>query len=134
MKRNYYKVLSTLLVLSIISHTLYAQGRYINLNMGYGWRFSSQNIGFLDFYNNTNGITFNSYEQIDVSLGKGLNLGVAIGRMFNKNMGAELRVSYLMGNRFNAKDEYVGGVRDLTLSSRMLRIIPTLVIASGLKK
>jgi outer membrane protein W len=134
MKKNVSKVLFTFLVLSMALNTLYAQGPYVNLHTGYGLRMSSQNISFLSFENITSGANSNTYEQIDVSLGKGLNLGGAIGYMFNKNIGAELGVSYLIGSKYEAKDEYVGGVRDLTLSAKMLRINPTLVIASGFEK
>jgi hypothetical protein len=51
-----------------------------------------------------------------------------------KILGPRLGVSYLIGSKYEAKDEYVGGVRDLTLSAKMLRIKPTLVIASGFEK
>ncbi len=131
MKKNVSKVLFTFLVLSMALNTLSAQGPYVNLHAGYGLSTSSQNISFLSFENSTTGNNSSTFEQIDVSLGKGLNLGGAIGYMFNKNIGAEIGVSYLIGSKYEAKNEYVGGVRDLTLSAKMLRIKPTLVIASG---
>jgi hypothetical protein len=134
MKRNYFKVLLTLLVLNIFSPILYAQGRYINLNMGYGWSMSSQNISFLDFFNKSGPYNNATYEQIDVSFGKGLNGEYAYGYMFNKNIGAEFGISYLFGGKYEAKDKYNGEKINLTLSSKMLRIKPAIVIASGFEK
>ena len=67
-----------------------------------------------------------------VSFGKGLNFGGTFGVMFNENIGAELGLSYLLGGKSEAKDIYPMGTTDYTLSSNMFRIIPSLVIASGL--
>ncbi len=109
---------------------LFAQGAYININAGYGLSMSSLN--FIDFYNYTEGINSSTDERVNVSLGKGLNVGGAFGYMFNKNIGAELGISYLLGGKSKAKDKYLGGKTDYTLSAKMLRINPSIVIASGL--
>jgi hypothetical protein len=93
---------------------------------------SSQNPGFLDFYNYTGGQSSSTVEQVNVSLGKGLNFGGTIGFMFNENIGAELGISYLLGGKSEAKDSYPGGTTDYTISSKMLRINPSIVIAAGL--
>jgi len=38
-----------------------------------------------------------------------------------------------MGGKSKAKDQYSGGTTDYTVSSKMLRVIPAIVIASGLE-
>jgi hypothetical protein len=118
----------------LFANNLFAQGAYVNINAGYGLSMSSQNLYFFDFYNSTSGSNSYTEEQVNVSLGKGLNVGGAFGYMFNKNIGAELGISYLLGGKSKAKDTYIGGTTDYTLSSKMLRINPTLVIASGFEK
>jgi len=115
-------------VISLFVNNLFAQGAYININTGYGLNMSSQNLA--NFNNLTVGSNSSTYEQVNVSLGKGLNLGGAFGYMFNENIGAELGISYLLGAKSKAKDIYPGGTTDYTLSSKMLRINPSLVIAS----
>ncbi|RLD60921.1 MAG: hypothetical protein DRJ05_03670 [Bacteroidetes bacterium] len=126
------KKLSTILIVSVIAlftGNLFAQGAYVNINAGYGFSMSSQNID--GFYNETSGSNSSTIEQVNVSLGKGLNFGGTFGFMFNDNVGAELGVSYLMGGKATAKDEYTGGTTDYTMSSNMLRFIPSVVIAAG---
>ena len=121
-------------VISLFAKNLFAQGAYVHVNAGFGLEMSSQNISYFDFYNNTRGTTTNTNEQVNLSFGKGLNVGGALGYMFNNNIGAELGVSYLIGGKSKAKDIYTGGTTDYTLSSKMLRINPSLVIASGFDK
>lgn len=115
--------------ISLFAMNLFAQGTYVNINAGYGLNMGSQNIdGFSNYTSGTNSVT---YEQVNVSLGKGLNVGAAFGYMFNKNIGAELGISYLLGGKSKAKDDYTGGTTDYTVSAKMLRINPSIVIASG---
>jgi hypothetical protein len=134
MKNNYFQMFLMLIVISLFANNLFAQGAYVNINAGYGLNMSSQNLYYFDFYNTTSGSNSSTSEQVNVSLGKGLNLGGAFGYMFNKNIGAELGISYLLGGKSKAKDTYTGGTTDYTLSSKMFRIIPSLVIASGFEK
>lgn len=121
-------------VISLFTNNLLAQGAYVNLNAGYGLIMSSQNLEFFGFYNYTSESDSYTAEQINVSLGKGLNFGGAFGYMFNKNIGAELGISYLLGDKFKAKETYSGVTNNLTLSSKMLRINPSFVIAAGFEK
>ncbi len=128
---------NTLLILFgiiVFSTTLTAQGAYININAGYGFNMSSQNLDLFEFYNSSSTDNSSTEEQVYVSLGKGLNFGGTFGYMFNKNIGAELSVSYLLGGESKAKDTYTGGTTEYTLSAKMLRFNPSLVVASGLEK
>jgi opacity protein-like surface antigen len=114
-----------------------AQGLYANLNFGYGFALSSQNIP--DFYNYTRKASTvgysRTYEQVNVSLGKGLNLGGTIGYMFNKNVGIDLGLSYLLGGQTKATDLYEdGSSSEYLISAKMFRINPSIVVASGLDK
>lgn len=128
------KLLSLITVFACILcvNNLFGQGAYININAGYGFNMSSQNLYYFDFYNYTSTSNSSTSEQVYVSLGKGLNFGGAFGYMFNENIGAELGISYLLGGKSSAKDDYQDGTTDYTLSSNMLRINPSLVISSGL--
>lgn len=122
-------------VISLFANNLFAQGAYLNVNAGYGLQMSSQNLYYFDFNNYTSGNNSTTHEQVNVSLGKGLNFGGAFGYMFNPNLGAEVGVSYLIGGKSNAVDMWSSGGRtEYTLSSKMLRINPSLVISSGLEK
>lgn len=118
-----------LFVLILATSRVYGQGGYLNINAGYGFQMSSGNLG--NFYNFSTTNSSNTYKQINLSLGKGFNFGGAIGYMFNKNIGSEIGISYLVGAKSKAQDIYVGGQTDYKLSARMLRINPSLVISSG---
>ena len=83
-----------------------------------------------------------TYEQVAFSLGKGVNLGATVGYMFNEHIGAELGLSYLIGGETASSYSsseispfYSETVSIETLtSSKMLRIIPSLVLSAGGEK
>jgi len=117
----------------LISSNIYAQKAYISLHTGYSLKSSSQST-----YNTTaksNNST--SIEHVNLSLGKGVNIGGTFGYMFYNNMGAELGLSYLIGSKtkatsINAYDTtsnyYTKG--DIDISSKMLLINPSFIIKS----
>jgi hypothetical protein len=127
------KTLLIVFVIALFTNGLFAQGAYISFKAGYGHSMSTQNLEFLDFYNETSGTNSTTYEQVNISLGKGLNFGGTFGYMFTKNIGTEISTSWLLGSKSKAQYQYPGGTTDYTISSNMLRIIPSIVIASGLE-
>lgn len=129
--KNFLQKFLVFSVISLFSITLFAQGIYVKVNTSYGFGMSSQNLEAFGFYNLTEGINTDTYEQVNVSLGRGLVLGATLGNMFNENIGVELGLSYLLGGKSKAKHTWPGGTADIALSSRMIRINPSLVVASG---
>ena len=137
MKKNYFKILLVVFVINLLSAPLlFAQGAYLNINSGYATSMSSQNLS--GFENSTFEFYSNSYsmksEQINFSFGKGLNFGADFGYMFNKNLGAEIGVSYLIGGNTISTLTQPNNSTEITVSSKMLRINPSLVITSGFEK
>jgi hypothetical protein len=133
MKKNYFKMLFLIFVINLLSAPLlFAQGAYLNINSGYATSMSTQNLSGFENY------TFDSYsmksEQINFSFGKGLNFGADFGYMFNKNLGAEIGVSYLIGGNTISTRTQPNYTSEMTISSKMLRINPSLVITSGFEK
>ena len=112
MKSNYFKMLFLIFVISLTTNNLFAQGAYVNANFGYGFMMSSQNINYFSFYNFSAGNNSATLEQINVSLGKGVNAGATFGYMFNNHVGAELGISYLFGAKSKAMDTYPSGTTD----------------------
>jgi hypothetical protein len=104
------------------------------VNGGYNCRLSSENISFFSFYDYTQSANSYTSDQINVSLGRGVSFGGAWGYMFSEKAGIELAVSCLRGSKYKAKDEYPGGHSEYELSSRMLRIMPSLVLSVGAEK
>ena len=137
MKKNYFKMLFLIFVINLLSAPLlFAQGAYLNINSGYATSMSSQNLsGFenstFEFYSNSYSL---KHEQIIFSFGKGLNFGADFGYMFNKNLGAEIGVSYLIGGNTISTLTQPNNSTEITVSSKMLRINPSLVITSGFEK
>ncbi len=68
-----FKTLLFVFIIALITNNLFAQGPYVNINVGNGFRLSSQTS--LNWYNWTGTTNSSTYEQVYVSLGKGLNLG-----------------------------------------------------------
>jgi hypothetical protein len=128
-KLQLFKGLFIIAMFLFVANDSNAQGAYVNLNVGYGFCMSSSTMEGL--YNYTSGQNSSTTEQIYFSLGKGLNFGGTFGYMFNEHVGAELGLSYLLGGKTKAKDEYNGGTTDYGLSSNMFRFIPAIVVAAG---
>lgn len=118
------------------------QGPYASVNVGYNFANNANNAyqygEFLQFYNSTDNGTTNSFELVKLSLGKGLNFAGNFGYMFNKNLGAEIGIGYLMGSETEATQiDNVGpntGVQTTTIKANQLQIKPTLVLAAGYEK
>ena len=109
-----------------------AQEAYVNVGLGYGMNLASQTMPY------TETLSFDSIATIKGvhgSLGKGLNMGVSFGYMFNKNVGVELGVNHLKGSRIKSTYTdytYINtNLQTLTTKANMLRIIPTIVIATS---
>lgn len=59
--------------------------------------------------------------------------------MFNDHIGAEIGISYLLGSRYEAKDEIFSSFSQpstatYTMSSKMIRFNPSIIITSGIEK
>ena len=124
---------------SVIVSAQKEKGAYVSLNAGYGIG-ASNNSGEtferFDVFNGTQtSATSERFELADINLGKGLNVGATFGYMFNKFVGAELGVNYLLGSKSNAKQtELSGDNLNSDVYARMLQLKPTLVIAGGFSK
>jgi len=130
MKNIDFTILLMTFVMSIFNTEIFAQGTYANLNVGYAVGMSTQSLQSNSIRNGNS----TTHQLVNVSLGQGVNIGGAIGYMFNENIGAELGLSYLFGDKSSSRDASNNHTTDYTLSSRMLRIVPTVVIESGLEK
>jgi len=118
------------------------QGPYASINVGYNF---ANNAGtayqygeVIEFYDGTSTTSTDSFELVKLSLGKGLNFSGQFGYMFNKNIGAEIGVGYLLGSETSATNSYVNsfnsGSTTNTLKANQIQIKPTLVIAAGYSK
>ena len=130
-----------LVVISLITSNLFGQGAYVSVNAGYGIGMGTQSLESSHTYTSTSTSEIENFKKSDASFGKGLNFGCTFGYMINKNIGAEIGFSYLLGDKIKIKDDsYTYGYTnshsstDFTESSKMFRINPSLIIASGLDK
>jgi len=113
------------------------EGFYINAGLGYGLGLASQNIAsFYDSKMDTSG--FITDNQVNVSLGKGLNFKLAFGYMINSNIGFELGLSYLMGANNTATQVKpvspdINETYESVYYSSMFMVNPSIVVASGME-
>ena len=118
-------------------------GVYLKFNIGYNLSMGSQVLGYNSnetyIYDGSESESFGSEEAVYGSLGKGFNLDAAIGYKFNKHVGMEFALSYLIGGKIQSssfyKEEYYGDISerssDYTTSANMFRINPSLIIEAG---
>ncbi len=128
------KAVLILFSISLFANSLFAQKYYVTVNAQYGLNMGS----FWDYENHSNTIvnTTDTWEKFNSSLGKGLSTGAAFGYMFTENIGAELGISYLLGDKseYNSNDQNQNITKNTIYSSKMLQINPSFIITAGLKK
>ena len=107
----------------------YAQKSYFSFGAGYGFKAGSQTMP--NFYNANFGNNSATYEQINLSLGRGLNAGAAFGFFFNDNVGLDFGVNFLLGSKTTATDNYVGGKTEHSFSATMFRFNPSVVLRAN---
>lgn len=119
---------------ALTSNVAISQTKFATLNVGYAIGTSKQNTSFLEYENVNFGNNSATFNEAKFSLGGGLNLGGTFGFMFNKNLGFDLGLSYLLGSKSTAKRTSVGRTVDYTLSSNFLRFSPNLILATEMGK
>jgi outer membrane protein W len=129
-------ILSTLAVVTLMLTTqMNAQtkeGLFFSLNTGYVFGTSTMS----GLRNSTQlSSTNTTREGVKLSFGKGFNIGGSVGYMFNKNLGAELGINYLIGGKTTTTSTFIGGGNTTSdWSAKMLQFKPTLIIAAGMEK
>ncbi len=139
MKKLKLLILIPIFLLGVFTSTLFSQGVYVEVNAGYNTALGAQNM--MGFLNTTYSENTSTREQVDISLGKGFNGGVAVGYMFTKKVGAEIDVSYLFGEKTTATySEHSSGYyydysyeSKNSMSSEMLRFNPSIVFDAGME-
>jgi len=123
--------------ISLFSIAAYSQF-YINVGGGYNLGIANQSL--LHNYESTNNIV--KIENVKTSLGKGANFGLNIGYMFNGNIGIDLQCTYLLGDEATgeSKSTYTFyntkyyDYEKISIKSQMIRVNPSIIIASGFDK
>jgi len=128
-KLQFFKGLLIITMFLFMANNSSAQGAYVNLNLGYAFPLGAGTME--DGYNFSFDENSSTYELVCFSLGKGMNFGGTFGYMFNKHVGAELGLSYLLGAKVKFQDQYNESITDISYASNMFRFIPSIVIAAG---
>jgi len=87
-------------------------------------------IGGLNSYPGWN-VDGDNVENINTNLGKGFSFGGTVGYMFNKHLGAELNIDYLIGSKAEAKYYDSPDWSTSNLYSKMLMKKPNFVVTAG---
>ncbi len=116
------------LAITFFTFNSFAQNFYAKLNGGYSWATATMST------NSSSQVgTVVNYEKVSFSLGKGINVGGAVGYMFNKNIGAELGINYLLGANTEYGYKSSSSSDAYTYSATVLGFIPAIVITPGLE-
>jgi len=124
-----------------VTHSLSAQKFYLDFHTGYAFRTNSQTLSLSNYSYVYSGSSYiENYDQVYVSLGKGVNFGASLGYMFNKNIGAEAGISYLIGGKFEDNESSTSfytttynSVQSHSLSAKMFQFNPAIVLTPGFK-
>lgn len=136
-KSKMKKILLSISIFTLCSLQTIAQlkkGAFISLNIGYNAAAAVSNPFGLS---NINQVSSGSYDetQVNYSFGKGVNTGLNIGCMINEHIGFEIGVNYLQGSKIKAKEVYSnGGFQNYDITSKMIQIKPTMILATTMKK
>lgn len=114
----------------LIASNSFAQKFYLKLNGGYNWGTASFNERNVTQINNNS----YRYESVQVALGKGVNLGGSVGYMFNKYIGAELGINYLIGDSTNVSKKTTYEPETTNHSATMISFVPAIIFTPGYKK
>jgi hypothetical protein len=134
MKKLLFGTIVTMFTLSSLqSAAQMKKGAYVGVNVGYNAAAGAANLE--NFQNVTQtSLTSRETENIKFSLGKGIAAGINVGYMFNENIGLDLGVQYLLGSKTKATDkDFSGDFSTQTISSKMIQVKPSLVIATTMK-
>jgi hypothetical protein len=141
MKRKINILSGIFVLICFMSSNVNAQGFFVKFNAGYNAPMGS--FAFLSNSTTTQTTQGNKYkeeeEMAKFSLGKGINITLTPGMMFNENVGAEFGISYLKGlkSEFTSTHNYLSGKQSkdvTTFKSSMISFTPCFVIAAGLEK
>jgi hypothetical protein len=96
------KTLLSLLMVSILTGSTFAQGLYLRAGGGYGLPIAASSFGektsYTQIYDGTNNVYKSSTDLVTGSYGAGTNFNFAIGYKFNENFIFELSSQYLLSN------------------------------------
>jgi len=128
------KIFISLLIITLFPILSFGQGMYAKFNAGYYFPAGTQTLLFDEHTT----ATIDEQEPVNVSLGKGIEPGIAFGYMLSENFGAELGVSYLIGSKNEAtqNDETRPRERFFELSGKSINFNPQILITGdfiGLK-
>lgn len=123
MKKIYAIIISTFLTANL---SLFGQGFYVSPQIGFAAGTNQQAINFS--YSDGD---YNVEDQLKYSFGKGFSAGLSVGYMFNKNIGVDLDLNYLIGGKSSMSYTVDEATSEMTLYSRMFRINPSLLLTMG---
>jgi outer membrane protein W len=107
---------------------LTAQSLYVDVHAGYGFPAARQNLGGNTKSTTSGSVTTTENTSRSVSLGKGIQPGVAVGYMFTPNIGAEIGINYLLGTATKFVNEDTkptsSDKSEISVKGSMIRIIP----------
>jgi len=147
------KLILAFLLFILFNLNSFSQQFYLTGNMSYSIGMNGQK-GWLSNYTResvvdpANGIDHysSSDEEVPLSLGKGFDLGVGVGYMFNDKIGVEIDLNYLIGAEVKSSSKskrtyiYNNNVRvsddysNYDVSMKMWRVMPSLVLRPGFEK
>ncbi|MBI5218107.1 MAG: outer membrane beta-barrel protein [Bacteroidia bacterium] len=127
-------------LISILSFNsnAFSQGPYVRASLGISLPLASYSV-FDETFTSSSSNTNRKYDSRNLSFGKGIPVEIAPGYMLNKNIGAELGISYLVGLSTETTDKSTNSSGKTStdinnFKGAMLAFTPSVVVESGMNK
>lgn len=135
MKKTVTKTIIACIMVIFTFNSFAQKNLYVKLNGAYNIGTTASLYGLGNVIQNGTVLT---NEKVELAFGKGINFGGAVGYMFNKHIGAEMNISYLIGGTTTAKTSINSSTSSYTnifdYAASMLSFIPSIVITPGFEK
>jgi opacity protein-like surface antigen len=135
MKKNNINKHLLVALITLVAFKSQAQNVYLKVNGGYNFGTTSISESAA---NQQQVSTVTTYEKSNIKFGKGFQFAASVGLMFNKYIGTELQIGYLLGTNSKIKqtNANAGSINEtnLSYSSNMLSFTPSLVLTPGFDK
>jgi hypothetical protein len=118
------RIIFSILFIGIFPIVLKAQGLYFSGSVGYGLKAGSTILG-----NSIN--SDGSSDVVKGSLGAGFAPSLSVGYLFNKNIGTELGIGYLIGAKTSIKNTSFDNPGTTTFNVNSFYLNPSVVFRSG---
>ena len=125
------KIALSATLLALTSSMVLGQSSYFRFSVGYGIPAATEQLATKGIFTSTQSGFSGTEEGVYGSLGSGVVLNAAYGRMFSKNAGMDINMQYLLGKTYEGGFSSTGTNSSSTISTNGFLLSPCVVLTTG---